>query len=178
MNHKVSTRCDAGLGRFSLTPDKKFIACPGSIGIEDMELGTPDTGFNIDRMNHLWSILSERKHCQVCVARYVCGGECLIVSYYKDRRLDSVDQVMCELKKHLFKLAVKFKFELILYNKELFNTVYEGCQIKADRFQEDKELSATLKTLSGQYTFMELKKIKDDNIGYYLKIKEENYENL
>jgi len=170
MNHKVSTRCDTGLGRFSLTPDKKIIACPGSIGIEEMELGTLDTGLNQDRMNHFWNILSERKRCQDCEVRFVCGGECMIVSYYKDNRLDSVDEVMCKLKKHLFELAVKFKYELILESEELFKTVYDGCQIKVDRFKEDKELSNTLKKLNGQYTFMELKKIKDDDYQQYKRI--------
>ncbi|PKK95299.1 MAG: hypothetical protein CVV60_01915 [Tenericutes bacterium HGW-Tenericutes-5] len=177
LNHKVSTRCDAGLGRFSLTPNKKIIACPGSVSIKEMELGTLDTGLNQEKTNHFWSIQLERKHCQDCEARYVCGGECMVVSYYKDKKLDSVDEVMCELKKHLFELAVKLKFELIFQNEELFNAVYEGCQRKADRFQEDKELSATLKKLSGQYTFMELKKIKDENIEHYLRIKEESCEN-
>jgi len=80
---------------------------------------------------------------------------------------------MCKLKKHLFELAVKFKFELILQSEELFNAVYEGCQIKADRFKEDKELSTTLKKLNGQYTFMELKKIKDDEYEKYLQIKKD-----
>lgn len=160
LNHKVSTRCDAGLGRFSLTPDKKIIACPGSIGIEEMELGTLDNGLNQKKMNHFWSIQSQRKNCQDCEARYVCGGECMVVSYYYNNQLDSVDEVMCKLKKHLFELAVKFKFELLLYREGLFNAVYEGCQIKADRFKEDKELIVTLKKLKGQYTFMELKRLR------------------
>jgi hypothetical protein len=96
----------------------------------------------------------------------------MVVSYYKDKRLDSVDEVMCEMKKHLFELAVKFKFELLLYSEELIKTVYEGCQIKADRFREDKDLSTTLKKLNGIYTFMELKKIKDNRYNVYEEIKE------
>jgi uncharacterized protein len=173
LNHKVGTRCDAGLGRFSLTPERKIIACPGSIGIKEMELGTLDIGINHERMNHFWSIQTERKQCQECEARYVCGGECMVVSYYKDKRLDSVDEVMCQLKKHLFELAVKFKFELILQNEGLFKTIYDGCQIKANRFQEDLDLSNTLKRRNGQYTFLELKKIKDNDYQKYLRIKEE-----
>lgn len=173
LNHKVNTRCDAGLGRFSLTPDKKIIACPGSIGIKEMELGNLDTGLNKDKIDLFWSIQSERKRCQECEARYVCGGECMVVSYYKNKRLDSADEVMCKLKKHLFELAVKFKFELILQNEELFKAIYNGCQIKANRFQEDLDLSTTLKKLNGQYTFMELKKIKDEDFQEFTRINEE-----
>ncbi len=172
LNHKVSTRCDAGLGRFSLTSDKKIIACPGSIGIDDMVVGTLEEGLNQEKMNRLWKIQSKRALCQTCEARYVCGGECMVVSYYKDKRLDSVDEVMCKLKKHLFKLAVMFKFELLLHSEELFKTVYEGCQIKASRFEEDRDLINTFIKLNGQYTFMHLKKIKDDDKETYLRIKE------
>jgi uncharacterized protein len=171
LNHKVSTRCDAGLGRFSLTPDKKIIACPGSIGIEDMELGTLDIGLDQERMSQYYKIQTERTHCQDCDARYVCGGECFVVAYYKNKRLDSVDEVMCKLKKHLFELAVKLKFNLILHSEELFNAVYEGCQVKANRFKEDKDLSQILQKLNKQYTFMELKKIKDDDFQKYSIIK-------
>ncbi|MBU1144735.1 MAG: hypothetical protein KJ971_02615 [Firmicutes bacterium] len=67
--------------------------------------------------------------------------------------------------------AEKFRFELILFNEELFNTGYEGCKIKANRFKEDKELFSILKNLNGQYTFMELKKIKDDYYDLYEEIK-------
>jgi len=172
LNHKVGTRCDAGLGRFSMTPERKIIACPGSIGIKEMELGTLGIEINHERMNHFWSIQTERKQCQECEARYVCGGECMVVSFYKSKRLDSVDEVMCILKKHLFELAIKFKFELIIQNEELFKAIYDGCQIKANRFQEDLNLSTTLKKINGQYTFMELKKIKDSDIQKYKKIGE------
>ncbi|MBU1144741.1 MAG: hypothetical protein KJ971_02645 [Firmicutes bacterium] len=96
----------------------------------------------------------------------------MIVSYYKDKRLDSVDEVMCKLKKHLFKLAAMFKFDVLLHSDKLFNNIYEGCQIKASRFEEDIELSNTLKKLSCKYTFMEPKKIKDDDKETYLRIKE------
>ena len=138
-----------------------------------MELGNLDTGLNKDKIDLFWSIQSDRKRCQECEARYVCGGECMVVSYYKNKRLDSADEVMCKLKKHLFELAVKFKFELILQNEELFKAIYNGCQIKANRFQEDLDLSTTLKKLNGQYTFMELKKIKDEDFQEFTRINEE-----
>jgi uncharacterized protein len=173
LNQKVSTRCDAGLGRFSLTPDKKIIACPGSIGIEELEIGDLFTGLEEQKINIIWNVLSKREYCKDCIARYVCGGECLIVSYYKDKKIDSIDKVMCELKKHLFKLAVKFKFEVLIKSEELFKVIYEGCLIKANRFQEDKEFSETLSKLEGNYTYMELKMIKDDNPIKYEKIKED-----
>lgn len=178
LNHKVSTRCDAGLGRFSLTPNKKVIACPGSIDIKEMELGTLEEGISEEKVNALWQILSQRKHCQNCEARFVCGGECMVVSYYKNKKLDTVDETMCKLKKHLFELAIKLKFELLLHNERLFKTIYDGCQEKVNRFKKDDDLIKTLEKLDGKYTFMELKKIKDENIEkyHYIKIKRRIYE--
>lgn len=40
LNQKVSTRCDAGIGRFSLAQDGSIYTCPGAIGIEDLKVGS------------------------------------------------------------------------------------------------------------------------------------------
>jgi radical SAM protein with 4Fe4S-binding SPASM domain len=144
LNYKVSTRCDAGLGRFSLTPEMNIIACPGSIGIDDLVVGTLNQGLNYNKIDALWEMMIGRKNCVDCEARFVCGGECIVVSYYKSLKLDSVDQIMCDLKRHLFKLSVKFKFELMSKSEEHFYTVYDGCLIKMKRFGEAKDLSQKL----------------------------------
>ncbi len=78
---------------------------------------------------------------------------------------------MCELKKHLFELAIKFKFELMLHNEKLLDAVYKGCLIITDRFKGDDELLETLNKLNNKYTFMELKRIKDDDYKQYELLK-------
>jgi len=171
LNHKVFSRCDAGLGRFSLTPDKKIIACPGSIGIKEMELGTLDEGIDHNKVLEIWNILTSRERCKNCEARFVCGGECLVVSYYKSKKISELDEVMCSFKKHLFELAVIFKAELLLKSEKLFDIVYEGCQIKANRFEEDIDLSRTLSKIRNKYTFLDLKRLKDDFYEEYLTLK-------
>jgi len=61
------------------------------------------THFGIDELkalikNHLWGTLSDRKHCHDCEARFVCGDECMVVSYYNQKILNSIDETMCKLK--------------------------------------------------------------------------------
>jgi uncharacterized protein len=171
LNQKVFTRCDAGLGRFSLTPDRKIIACPGSVGIKEMELGDLDNGIKPEKVQKLWETLTNRQNCEDCEARFVCGGECLVVSYYKSKKITETDEIMCELKRHLFRLAVIFRAELLLKSERLFDIVYDGCMIKAQRFDEDRDLKNVLSKLDNKYTYLELKKIKDDSNDEYLRIK-------
>jgi len=173
LNQKVLARCDAGSGRFSLFTDKNIYACPGSAGIKELMIGSLKEGLNKNKMDLLWREMYRKSECAECEAKYVCGGECLVVSYYKHNRIDRVDDVMCVLKRHLFKLAVKFKFSVLASSEELFCVLYEGCQKKINRFCEDKDLSRTLNESANKYTFMELKNIKDNDKEKYFKIKED-----
>lgn len=177
LNQKVFTRCDASLGRFSLSSKKEILPCPGANGISDLILGNLEEGIIKEKIHEIWSILRKHKACENCVARFVCGGECLVVSYYSSRKFDNVDPIMCVLKKHLFNLAVKFKFEIMINNSELYKVLYEGCTKKSSRFSEDSELRDILLHSKNKYTFLELKKIKDENYPGYIKIKKEYFDN-
>lgn len=133
LNQKVATRCDAGLGRFSLTPDLNIIACPGSIGIDDLVVGSLNQGVDYSKVNTLWELMSRRKHCDGCEARFVCGGECMVESYYTTGNIASVDHAMCVLKKHIFYLTLIFKLSLFQQNEHIFKAVVSGCNKKARR---------------------------------------------
>jgi uncharacterized protein len=98
LNQKVASRCDAGLGRFSLTPDLRIMACPGSLGIDDLVVGSLDQGIDFIKVNKLWEMISGKKYCDGCEARFVCGGECMVESFYSSGNTSTVDRTMCALK--------------------------------------------------------------------------------
>ncbi|MFA5563153.1 MAG: radical SAM protein [Candidatus Caldatribacteriota bacterium] len=172
LNQKVVTRCDAGIGRFSLTPDKKIISCPGAIGIDLLVIGDLETGIDESKVNSLWDVLIKREDCKNCEIRFVCGGECMVNSYYKNKVINHADDIMCEFKKHLFELSVKFKYELINHSEELFYRVQKACFNKIKRFQKNEELSLVLKQTNGRYDFIELKKIYDEDYEKFKEIKD------
>lgn len=172
INQKVQTRCDAGLGRYSLAYDGKIYTCPAAIDIKELEIGNIITGIDKHKQQDIWKVLSDRRKCDGCIAKFVCGGECLVTSYYSLGRIDSFDQVMCELKRHLFVLAVKFKYT-VMQNKRIHKIILKGCMEKINRFREDTDLKETISSSGSFYTFTELKRIKDTDFKKYNDIKRE-----
>lgn len=172
LNYKVITRCDAGLGRFSLSPSQDIYACPGAIGIEPMIIGNMSEGLSEEKTKEIWESLSNREKCRDCEAKFVCGGECLVVSFYSGSNFSTKDPFMCELKRHLFELAVRIKFQLMENRPDLYRIILEGCNRKQHRFDQDIDLANTLEKVKGKYSFLQLKHLKDDHRDLYDKIKE------
>lgn len=138
LGQKVSTRCDAGIGRFSLAPDGSIYVCPGAIDIEELKIGTLEGGIDYEVRDKLWKHLTERKGCNNCFVRFVCGGECMVSSYYSSGEVDAVDDTMCRLKKHLYKLALLFS--RMITDTMYHIQIYRACEEKNNRFKEDLEL--------------------------------------
>ncbi|HBG32482.1 MAG TPA: hypothetical protein DDW82_01885 [Acholeplasmataceae bacterium] len=171
LNQKIQTRCDAGLGRYSLAADRKIYTCPAAIDIKELEIGSLETGIDIQKQQGVWKVLSDRSKCDQCIAKFVCGGECMITSYYAHGKIDEMDSVMCDLKRHLFKLAIKFKYIISSQNECIYRAIMNGCIEKMNRFSEDKELKEALDNPLNHYSFTELKKIKDTSKENFMKLK-------
>ena len=142
LNQKVITGCDAGIGRYSLAPDKKIYACPAAVDIQALVVGDLKGGIDDSKRKELWQVLTDRSKCNNCFARFVCGGECLVSSYYKYKRIDMVDENMCRLKKHLYKLSLLFKH--IIKSSQHYKIIYNACLEKTQRFDEDLAVSRFL----------------------------------
>ena len=158
LNQKVTTRCDAGIGRFSLSPDKKIYACPGSIDIDELVVGTLEEGIYKEKRELLWNTLINRKQCQDCFAKFVCGGECFVNAYYSTKSIIEKDDVMCELKKHLYTLSLNFNH--YLKQMDCYSVVLRGGVDKLKRFDEDKEVTNFLNN-NKDISFNELKYNRD-----------------
>ena len=129
VNVKTNHRCDAGVSRFSLTQDHKIVACPAAINISELEIGTLKDGLDISKMKQLWRVHEDRFQCMNCEAKFVCGGECFVQSFNKSSQINKNDLQMCEIKMHFFKLAIKFKFDIMTHDLHLFNEIYKYCEI-------------------------------------------------
>lgn len=167
---KVITRCDAGLGRFSLAPDRNIYACAAACDKKEFVIGTLDGGLDMNKIEGIWNILSAREGCGRCSARFACGGECMLVSQAAHGRLDAVDGLMCVLKRHLFALALKIKAVLSLECGELYGEVIAFTKEVAARRHCDEELIALSDALDGINTYTELKRIKDTDAEAYREL--------
>lgn len=170
-NKKFVTRCDAGIGRFSLSTDRKIYSCPAACDREAFVLGSLQDGVDGQRVREHWELLSKRSECGDCSARFVCGGECMLVSYSSYNRKDRPDPDMCRFKKHLFRLAVIMKAILQSEASEVFQSVVRRGEEIAKRNERDEELIRLSASTGNGYAYTQLKKLKDENAAEFEKIK-------
>jgi uncharacterized protein len=170
LNQKITTRCDGGMGRFSLSVDGSIYSCPGALGISDLELGSISSGLNWEKINRVWETQIGHSDCQGCEARFTCGGECMVTAFYNQGTIHAIDPIMCALKKHLFHLAVQMKYELFFFNQGLFKIIVEACEKKRNRFSIDLELQQVLNSPLNKIPFTRLKQIKDHDLCEFKKI--------
>ena len=158
LSYRITTRCDAGFGRFSLDANGDIYACPGAVGIKDLVVGTLVTGIDDDKRVQLYNKLIKRNKCGECFARFVCGGECMVNAFYLEKSISGLDSVLCKLRKHLYKLALLYNYALL--KSPYHKTVYLACLEKIKRFDEDLEITKYLEE-NPQVTFMDIKQNRE-----------------
>lgn len=165
----VYGRCDAGIGRFALCSDRKIYCCPAGLGKPECEMGDLDTGIRLSRVEKMWRSQINEVCCD-CRARFVCGGECKIVSHNKYGRLDGIDPVMCRIKRHLYDLAVIYRDRLKAEAPELYGELVDEIKKTESYYLPDNDLIAAVTLSHGAYTFTELKAIKDSSPDEFYRI--------
>lgn len=119
LNQRISSRCDIGYSRYSLGIDGVIYGCPALVGRKNIKL---NEGFSVERS----------MDCEKCYARYLCGGECMANSYNLNNNFNTNDEIMCELKKHLFQLGY-YLVSMLKENKKIFLEILEFCNEKNNR---------------------------------------------
>lgn len=168
---KIMTRCDAGIARFSLGADRKIYACPAACGKKEFVLGALEEGLCRERITEYWELLSKRAACKDCYVRFVCGGECMLVSFFAHQKKDMLDQDMCRLKKRLYELALIMYAELTLSAPIVLKEVKEIAKNISKRNERDDDLINTLHAANGKFTYTQLKKRKDKLPQEYADLK-------
>ncbi len=165
----VYGRCDAGIGRFSLASDKKIYFCPPAVGIPDGCLGDLDNGIPYKEIVNMWG-RQQNSLCSKCFAYSACGGECKIVSYNLYGNFDNIDNKMCYIKRYLFALAVCFITVLRQKDVTLYKWLKKAVQ-QIDSYDAlDIQLAEAVQKCQGEYSYTQLKYIKDNNSSLFDKI--------
>lgn len=154
-------RCDAGIGRFTLDDDGNVYACPAAFNIKELIVGNKER-IDYQKSEKLFKKQIDKKGCQSCDFRNICGGECQI-----ERILSKgINKTMCKYKSHLILLAMYFANEVYKNNFLSFKELYSFCIEIDDRRRLDKKLELFLKN-NPIYSFIEGKKIYDEKERKY-----------
>lgn len=167
-NGKCYSRCDAGIGKFSLASNDDIYCCSGAVGTTDLKLGSMEDGINFDLGRKLQASTFDNKACKNCKYNAICSGECLVTLTTNN----GVNTDMCHIKKYLIELALYIKAEFMFKYNDMYIELMNFLQEVANRsFGDDELIQLSYKT--DKYTFMELKALRDTKSEEYNKLKEE-----
>ena len=169
LNYKVETRCDAGFARFFLAPDKNIYTCPAATGKNNFIVGNLLQGINKEKINQFFALQHFRNQCMNCSIRYLCGGECLVVSSSINPSFSFADPYMCAYKKELVYLAAYIVNE-IRKNPDIYDKICNFCIEKMNRFKKDEKLAILGKKFIGKYSFTQLKTLRDCGDPLYYQL--------
>ncbi len=120
--NKSLFRCDAGRNRVGVDYNGNMYACSVYLGNKDFLVGDVDNGFNENRKTFEKSTINNER-CKNCFAKYICAGECYAISYQSTKELSNPNELICELKKHLIKLAIYFWNKLKKEHYEAYKNI-------------------------------------------------------
>lgn len=167
-NFRCYSRCDAGIGKFSMDYSGSIYTCSGGVGNLKLCIGNLRDGIDFDFARKLQASSFENETCKHCKYNAICSGECLVVMANNN----SISTDMCKIKKNLIELALYIKAEFTYKYSSLLNELYDFLNEKGSRSLGDEEL-IELSKKTDKYTFMELKSLKDNKDSKYDEIKEE-----
>lgn len=100
------TRCMAGRGKISITAQGDIYPCESFLGIEHFCLGNVYSGINKNNPFIDLNVYTQ-KGCQICWARYICGGGCYYRNYVESGSITQGSDAYCTFYKKLIELAIE-----------------------------------------------------------------------
>lgn len=105
----ITMRCYAGRAKVSIAANGKVYPCDSFIGNEEFCLGDIWNGLDSDKRNLFFhQNVDNKKTCQNCWIKYICGGDCYHNSYVNNGRIDEPDSVLCEVNIHIVEEIIVF----------------------------------------------------------------------
>lgn len=115
----TNNRCRAGKNKVSFTANGDLYPCDSFVGVNEFCIGNAMTGIKSE--NVLCNVFCEdRKICEKCWARFVCGGDCFHNSYIHNSSVYKPDSVYCAMEKYLIELSIALVYNIRVLNVELF----------------------------------------------------------
>jgi uncharacterized protein len=114
---KVIYRCSVGLNTVSIDHEGKVLMCPVVLDEESFIIGSISQGLDSEKVKWIRDTYADTiPFCKDCWARYYCGGECFGHGHIVHGDFVHPVEAMCELNKHLIKLACHFWRQLVEFS--------------------------------------------------------------
>lgn len=114
--------CGAGIGFASVDIQGNIYPCMRFTNNKDYLIGNVYEGLNEKRQLLFDRTVYNRTKCKECWARHFCGGACIAIPVENGEKMNSYNENVCEVSKHMIELAmyanVIIKKEGLKFNKE------------------------------------------------------------
>ena len=134
----TTRRCNAGVNKFSISPEGDIYPCDSFMGIKKYSIGNIYTGFNevYDEFNTKRSggIIS----CKKCWARYLCGGDCYFHAYLNNNDPWQPDETVCHIVKGIAEMCIRLIVSLYREYPDKMQTIYGILSKKVIRMEPQK----------------------------------------
>lgn len=142
---KCLCRCDAGMGRVTVSLDGRLYPCPALGAFPDESLGTPESP-DIAKMEANYRKIVGRDGCSFCDFRFSCGGECPAETKMRNGRKNPF---MCQFKIHLSLLGTLLAEVCRRDSPESERRLVAFCEEKRSRQRENRRLRLFLDSHKG-----------------------------
>ena len=106
--HGIVYRCSAGKEIVAVDTNGDIYPCPGMVGVKELRMGSVFSGVEpkAASLYHHDMLVTRKRQCRRCWARYFCGGGCYHSAFLVNGRVDQPDPYDCALTQHLIELAI------------------------------------------------------------------------
>lgn len=125
----VANRCQAGKNKLALTANGDLYPCDSFVGEPDFCIGNAVEG-KINSKEICDIYCEDRKECNKCWARYICGGDCFHNSYLKNDCITQPDEIFCELQKKLIEFSVVLLAYMNINKPDIFNALQKRLMLE------------------------------------------------
>ena len=120
----IDRRCNAGINKFSISPEGDIYPCDSFVGTE-ICLGNIYNGFN-EKYKLFSSIRNHSlKKCSTCWAMNLCGGDCFYNSYTVNGDFKNPDANFCKLSKSMIMIATRFVVKAYIDYPDVMSKIYK-----------------------------------------------------
>ena len=113
--------CSAGLYGFAIGSDGNIYPCQRFMGMEDYIIGNLDDGIDVDKiLSYSHANVEEKKDCQQCWIRYLCGGACMNMSVTRGGGIMETSRDTCEIYRALYETILMIYYELKEWDDNYF----------------------------------------------------------
>ena len=110
---RSSHKCGAARTLVGVSPAGKMYPCHRFIDVEDVAMGTVETGLNEEIRRQFEDNRVELKDpCRTCAVRYFCGGGCAHNNFFSSGNIRDGNEAYCRVFRHQTKLGLYLYTEL------------------------------------------------------------------